>query len=115
MSGFTILHNPRCSKSRQTLALLQENNIEPVVIEYLKQPLAKSDLQELLKKLHIDAASIVRTKEAVFKELNLDLSDQDAVLQAIVDNPVLLERPIVYTSNKAAIGRPPENVLPLLN
>ena len=114
MSHWTIYHNPRCTKSRQTLELLKKNNIEPEVVEYLKTPPNELKLNELIKKLGISAAELLRKKEPVFKELNLDLKNENAVVKAMTDNPVLIERPIVVKDNKAVIGRPPENIESLL-
>ena len=112
----TIYHNPRCSKSRQTLALLQERGIEPVVVEYLKTPPDVATLKSLLGKLKLSARELMRTKEAAYKEAGLadpQLSEA-ALIRAMVEHPVLIERPIVVNGNRAAIGRPPENVLTIL-
>ena len=112
----TIYHNPRCSKSRQTLQLLQENNVSPEVVEYLKTPLDKDQLTELISKLGISVRDIIRKSEQDYKDRalsNAELSD-DALLNAIVEAPKLMQRPIVVNGNKAAIGRPPENVLEIL-
>jgi arsenate reductase len=112
----SIYHNPRCSKSRQTLALLRERDIEPEIIEYLQTPPDTATLQRLLQLLDLNARAIIRAKEAPYSELGLGdkkLSDQ-ALLEAIVANPILLERPIVVSGDLAAIGRPPENVLGIL-
>jgi len=114
--SITIYHNPRCSKSRQTLALLQERGIEPVVIEYLKTPPDATTLKALLGKLKLSARELMRTKEAVYKENGLadpQLSET-ALIKAMVEHPVLIERPIVVNGNRAALGRPPENVLTIL-
>ena len=111
-----IYHNPRCSKSRQTLQLLQENNVDTEVIEYLKTPPDESTLREILKQLRLTPRQLMRTKEDIYKELNLDdesLSD-DQLIQAMLNNPKLIERPIVVKDGKVAIGRPPENVLSIL-
>ncbi len=111
-----IYHNPRCSKSRQTLALLEERGIEPEIIEYLKDPPSADELRDVLKKLGLDARDVMRTGEAVYKELGLkdpDLSD-DTLIAAMVENPILIERPIVVSGKHAAIGRPPEKVLEIL-
>lgn len=114
MNEFIIYHNPHCSKSRQTLALLEENNIKPKVIEYLKTPPTTAELTSLLKKLQLTLQEIVRKKEALYKELSLqDKSDKD-LLTAISEHPKLLERPIVVHQQRAVIGRPPENVLALV-
>ena len=112
----TIYHNPRCSKSRQTLALLEEKGVDVEIIEYLKTPPDQKTLKSILKKLDIDAADLLRKKESVFSELKLEkkLDNTNALLDAMVKNPVLIERPIVLANKKAAIGRPPEAVLDIL-
>lgn len=112
----TIYHNPRCSKSRQTLALIEEQGIQPTIVLYLDKPLSADLLTELLKKLGMKARDIIRKGEDAYKQHNLgDTSLSETVLiQAIADNPKLLERPIVTKGNKAIMGRPPENVLSLL-
>ncbi|MCG8463300.1 MAG: arsenate reductase (glutaredoxin) [Xanthomonadales bacterium] len=110
-----IYHNPRCSKSRQTMALLEEQSIDAQVVEYLKTPPNADELQEILNLLQMKPRELMRRKEAVYKELNLDddaLSDAQ-LIQAMVNNPILIERPIVVANGKAAIGRPPEQVLEL--
>jgi len=111
-----IYHNPRCSKSRQTLALLEENGVTPNIIEYLKQPPTADTLKKLLSQLEIPARDLLRKSEAIYKELKLSdktLSDAQ-LIQAMVKNPKLIERPIVINNNKAKIGRPPEAVLEIL-
>lgn len=110
-----IYHNPRCRKSRETLALIEEKGLQPEVIEYLNNPLTASELKEVLDKLDMPAASIIRKGEAIFKEQfkGKDLSEEQWI-QAMVDYPKLIERPIVVKGNAAVIGRPPENVLSLL-
>lgn len=112
----TIYHNPRCSKSRQTLELLQNNNVDPQIVLYLQNPLSKGEIQTLLTKLNMTAADIVRTKEKEFKELGLDVktSSDEEILDGIISCPKLLERPIVVNNEKAVIGRPPENILQIL-
>lgn len=110
----TIYHNPRCSKSRQTLALLEENKLDIIIVEYLKTPLSRSELDQLHKQLQIEASQMIRTKEAEFKTAAINLSDDDAVLDAIEQLPKLLERPIVVTEKGAVTGRPPENVLEII-
>jgi len=112
----TIYHNPRCSKSRQTLALLRDKGFEPEVIEYLKTPPGKKELQDMLEKLGLSPRELMRKNEAVYKDKQLDdesLSD-DQLMDAMIEHPVLIERPIVLANNKAAIGRPPESVLDIL-
>lgn len=110
-----IYHNPRCTKSRQTLALLQEQGHEPEVVEYLKTPPSQKDLKAVLKQLGMKPVEIIRKGEAVFKEKfkGQELSDAEWI-KVLVEHPVLIERPIVVTKKGAAIGRPPENVLSVL-
>jgi len=112
----TIYHNPRCGKSRETLALLKEKGLEPVVIEYLKTPPTAEELDEILNKLDMAPRDLMRKKEAAFKENGLtDTSlDRRALIAAMVDHPILIERPIVLANGKAALGRPPEAVLAIL-
>ncbi|MCF6439937.1 arsenate reductase (glutaredoxin) [Pseudoalteromonas luteoviolacea] len=112
----TIYHNPRCSKSRQTLALLEENSIQPEIVEYLKTPIDSETLNALISKLGFDSAhQLVRNKEAIYKELGLNKDSDEATLrQAMLDNPKLIERPIVVKGDKAALGRPPESVLDII-
>ncbi|MBT5570877.1 MAG: arsenate reductase (glutaredoxin) [Alphaproteobacteria bacterium] len=111
-----IYHNPRCSKSRATLALLEERGIDVSVIEYLKEPPDDIELRQILDLLAIPARELLRTGEAPYKELGLDdmSLSEDAIIEAIVNNPILMERPIVVTASKARIGRPPEAVLEIL-
>lgn len=110
-----IYHNPRCSKSRQTLALLQEKGIAPQIVEYLKTPPDAATLKDLLKKLGIPAKALLRKGEDAYKELGLkDVEDEGSLIAAMVAHPVLIERPIVVNGAKAAIGRPPEAVLDIL-
>lgn len=111
-----ILHNPRCSKSRQTLALLEQNGVTPEVIEYLKTPPTSAELASIVAKLGVSVRDIIRTKEAEYKETgadNAELTDAQ-VLDILVATPKLIERPIVINDDKAAIGRPPENALAVL-
>lgn len=112
----TIYHNPRCSKSRQTLALLEAHGVKPRVIEYLKTPPDRATLVALLRKLGVPAGQLVRRKEPEFKTLGLDapgVSDDD-LLDAMASHPRLIERPIVVVDRQARIGRPPEAVLEIL-
>ena len=109
-----ILHNPRCSKSRATLNIILENNIQPTIRLYLNDPLSIEEIKNLLIKLDTTADQIVRKNEEVYKKLNLKDSDQDLLIANISKNPILLERPIVVKGEKAIIGRPPENVMKLL-
>ena len=111
----TIWHNPRCSKSRQTLDLVREKGIEPEIVEYLKTPPSASEIKAVLKKLGIGARALMRTKEAVYKDLGLAaVEDEEALIAAMVEHPVLIERPVVLKDGKAALGRPPESVLEIL-
>ena len=112
----TIWHNPRCSKSRQTLELLRSKGIEPAIREYLKQPPSKAEVETLIAQVGGDAAELIRDGEPEFKALKMkkaDLGKAD-IAKAIVAHPVLLQRPVVVAGRKAAIGRPPEAVLALL-
>jgi arsenate reductase len=112
----TIYHNPRCSKSRQTLALLQARGIEPNVVDYLKDPPSAAELKAILKALGMRPRDLMRRGEARYAELGLEdraLSDDD-LIALMVTNPILIERPIVVSGRKAAIGRPPEKVLEIL-
>ena len=109
-----ILHNPRCSKSRTTLNIILENNIQPTIRLYLDDPLSIGEIKDLLIKLNTTADKIVRKNEEIYKKLNLKDSDQDLLIENISKNPILLERPIVVKGEKAIIGRPPENVMKLL-
>ncbi len=109
----TIYHNPRCSKSRQTLALIEDNNQEFTVVEYLKTPLSEGEIKNLLNLLTVTPIEMMRIKEAEFKEQNLKGADDDILISAMAKTPKLIERPIVVKGNKAIIGRPPENVLSL--
>lgn len=112
-----IYHNPRCSKSRETLALLEEKGIAPTVVEYLKTAPTAAEIKKLLKMLGFkDARQLMRTKEDLYKELNLsdDSLTQDQLIKAMHENPKLIERPIVVKGDKARLGRPPEQVLEIL-
>ena len=117
MSGtqIVIYHNPRCSKSRETLALIRQKGIEPEIVEYLKTPPSKEALRGLLRKLALEPAQLVRKGEDVYRQsfAGKALNDEQW-LDALAANPVLIERPIVVKGSKAVLGRPPENVLDLL-
>lgn len=116
-SSVTIYHNPKCSKSRETLALLKEKGIEPKVILYLDTPPTVATLRTLLKQLGFKSArELMRTKEDCYKELHLADSSltEEQLLQAMVQHPKLIERPIVVANGKARLGRPPEDVLAIL-
>ena len=114
--SITILHNPRCSKSRQTLQLLKNKGIEPEVVEYLKTPPDASELGRILDLLGLAPRDLMRRKEQVYKELGLDdpTRGHADLIAAMTENPILIERPIVLAGGKAALGRPPENVLSIL-
>ncbi|MFZ8201668.1 arsenate reductase (glutaredoxin) [Alteromonas portus] len=117
MSDITIIHNPRCSKSRQTLALLEEKGVTPSVVEYLKHPLNAQELKSIFKKLNVGSVrEMMRTKETEYKEANLgdDAVSDDALFDAMAETPKLIERPIVIKGSEARIGRPPEAVLEIL-
>lgn len=112
----TIYHNPRCSKSRDTLKLIQGKGLEPTVIEYLKTPPDKKTLQQIIRQLGITPRELLRKNETEYKQAGLDdltLTDDD-VISAMVEHPKLIERPIVIHNGKAIIGRPPVKVLDLL-
>lgn len=111
-----IFHNPRCSKSRQTLELLNERGIEPEIIRYLETPPTAEELGNILDMLGCEPRELMRTKETEYKELGLDNPElsREQLLQAMSEHPRLIERPIVIRNNKAALGRPPENVLTIL-
>jgi arsenate reductase (glutaredoxin) len=115
MTLVTIYHNPKCSKSRQTLALLEERDMELRIVPYLDSPPSKSELADIVKMLGVTAADIVRTGEDEYKEsgLTADSSEND-VLEAIVSAPKLMQRPIVICGDQARVGRPPESALEIL-
>ena len=116
MSNFIIYHNPRCSKSRQTLQLFEENGITPERVLYLDNPLSKEEISHLLEKLGISARALLRKGEDAYEDnelKNADLDD-DYLLAMMAAHPKLIERPVVVRGNKAVLGRPPENVLTLL-
>ncbi|WP_095106874.1 arsenate reductase (glutaredoxin) [Pseudomonas sp. Irchel 3E20] len=116
MTDLTLYHNPRCSKSRGALELLQARGLAPTVVKYLEEPLNAAQLQGLLGKLGISARQLLRTGEDEYKSLNLaDASLSEAqLIAAIAQHPKLMERPILETADKAVIGRPPEAILELL-
>lgn len=110
----TIYHNPRCSKSRQTLELIKQNSAKQItIIEYQKQPLTRGEIEQLLTFLACKPIDMMRVKEAEFKEQNLANANDEQLIDAMVATPKLIERPIVSDGNRAIIGRPPENVLAL--
>ncbi|RLJ22628.1 arsenate reductase (glutaredoxin) [bacterium endosymbiont of Escarpia laminata] len=111
-----IFHNPRCSKSRQTLQLLKDNGVEPEIVEYLKTPPDRATLEKVLDMLGMEPRDLMRKKESEFKENNLaDVSlTREQLIDAMIAHPKLIERPIVITNGKAALGRPPEKVLEII-
>ncbi len=112
----TIYHNPRCSKSRQTLELLNAEGIDPEIIEYLNTPPDKATLKKILKLLGLAPRDLMRKNENAYKEagLNDDSISDDELIDAMIKTPILIERPIVLANGKAKIGRPPESVLDIL-
>lgn len=112
----TIYHNPRCSKSRQTLDLICKRNIDPDVIEYLKTPPDRATLERILALLELEPRDLIRKNESVYKQEKLDdkALSREALISAMLDYPILIERPIVLSKGKARIGRPPEKVLEIL-
>ncbi|MBK5074477.1 arsenate reductase (glutaredoxin) [Budviciaceae bacterium CWB-B4] len=111
----TIFHNPRCSTSRKTLELLEERGIKPDVVLYMDTPPDSKQIHHLLKQLNFSSArQLIRTKEDLYKELNLADASEQALIEAMTANPKLIERPIVVTGEQARLGRPPENVLEII-
>jgi arsenate reductase (glutaredoxin) len=110
----TMYHNPRCNTSRKTLALLREKGVEPVIVEYLKTPPSAAELKKILGQLKMPAAKLVRKKEAAAAGIDPKALSEDALIAAMVKNPIIIERPIVISGVKAALGRPPEAVLSVL-
>ena len=111
-----IYHNPRCGKSRQTLQLLKEQGIDLEIIEYLKTPPSAEELSDILQKLGMEPRELMRKKETEYKASGLDDNalDRQSLINGMIKNPILIERPIVVANDKAAIGRPPEAVLAIL-
>ena len=116
MSLITLWHNPRCSKSRDTAQLLEEMNIETRIVRYLDGTLTKEEIENVLEMLSMKPKELMRVKEDIYKELDLRNEDNhDKLVEAMVENPKLIERPIVIKDGKAVIGRPIDNVIKLLN
>lgn len=114
MSTYIILHNPRCSKSRQTLGILEEKGVETEVVKYLEETPSAEEIKVILKKLNISARELMRTKEDEYKTLGLkDEMDEEKLVEAMAAHPKLIERPIVIKGDRAVLGRPPEKVLEL--
>lgn len=116
MKKVTIWHNPRCSKSRETLALLQARNIDPEIVEYLRTPPSEAEIAHVLTLLALKPRDLMRNNESVYQELKLDDQSltQQALISAMHRHPILIQRPVVLTDNKARVGRPPEAVLEIL-
>jgi arsenate reductase (glutaredoxin) len=110
----TMYHNPRCNTSRRTLTLLREKGVEPKIIEYLQTPPSAAELKKILGRLKIPASKLVRKKEAAAAGIDPKTLSEDALIEAMVANPIVIERPIVISGQKAALGRPPEAVLSVL-
>ncbi len=113
----TIYHNPRCSKSRQTLELLSERNVVPTIVEYLETPPDAATLREILAMLKLEPRGLMRRKESVYTELGLDDPglDEATLIRAMIENPILIERPIVVAGKRAVIGRPPAAITVLFD
>ena len=116
MKNITIYHNPRCSKSRQTLQLLRDNNVDPKIVEYLKTPLQKDELKKISGMLQLRPKDFIRKNENDFKENSLSkvINDDEKIIEAMATYPKIIERPIVATDTIAVMGRPPENALKIL-
>ena len=116
VGALRIWHNPRCSKSRQTLQLIRDQGLEPIIIEYLRTPPTVTELRDALKALDLRPRELIRTKERIYAELHLQAAGitDDQLIETMVEHPVLIERPIVFLGERAIVGRPPENVLTLL-
>jgi arsenate reductase (glutaredoxin) len=110
----TMYHNPRCNTSRRTLALLREKGVEPEIVEYLKTPYTAAQLKTLLAQLKLPARGLVRKKEAAAAGIDPEALSEQALIEAMVKHPIIVERPIVVSGGKAALGRPPEAVLAVL-
>ena len=112
----TFYHNPRCSKSRATLALLEQQGVQADIVEYLKTPPTATELEKILQLLGLEPRELLRTREAEYKEAGLDDPDltREQLIAAMIKYPKLIERPIVISNGKAALGRPPEKVLEIL-
>ncbi|KKW65583.1 arsenate reductase (glutaredoxin) [Mycolicibacterium elephantis] len=114
MTDSTIYHNPRCSTSRKTLELLRENGIEPTVVQYLKTPPSRAELEKMIRDAGIDVRTAVRKKEALYTELGLADAGDDELLDAMVEHPILIERPFVVTPKGTRLARPIDAVREIL-
>ena len=117
MNDITISHNPRCSKSKATLELITSMGITPIVKLYLDEPISFDELSNVLDKLNISPRELLRKTESLYKKHNLDnnILDDSEIITFMIENPILIERPIVIRNKRAIIGRPPENVLKIIN
>ena len=117
MNDITIYHNPRCSKSKATLELITSMGITPIVKLYLEEPILYDELSNVLDKLNITPRQLLRKTESDYKKYNLDnnILDDSEIIKLMIENPILIERPIVIRKKRAIIGRPPENVLKIIN
>lgn len=114
MSKVVIWHNPRCSKSRATLALIEQRGIEPVIVPYLEQPPDAAELRRVLKLLGLEAGALIRRGEQLYQDLGLPSASADELITAMAAHPILIERPVVIHGDRAALGRPPEQVMEIL-
>ncbi|MGD8615152.1 MAG: arsenate reductase (glutaredoxin) [Gammaproteobacteria bacterium] len=116
MAKVTIYHNPRCSKSRQALSLLQQRGVEPQIVDYLNTPPDAEQIAELLDLLRLQPRELMRSNDAEYRELDLDHPDlsREQLIRTVAEHPRLMQRPIVVSGGKAALGRPPERVLEIL-
>lgn len=114
MADAVVYHNPRCSTSRKTLDLLRDNGIEPTIVEYLKTPPSRAELAKMIRDAGIGVRDAVRTREAVYAELNLAEATDDQLLDAMVANPILIQRPFVVTGNGTRLARPIDAVREIL-
>ena len=116
MNKITIWHNPSCSKSREAMSILEANNLQAEVVKYLESTPSVTQIKEILKMLDITPRELMRKKEDIYKELNLqDETDNNALIQAMAKNPKLIERPVIIKGNKAIIGRPTDKITEFLN
>jgi len=114
MNEWTIFHNPRCITSRNALALLRSKGVEPQVVDYLKHPPGERELKRVIKLLGIPASGLLRRRERLFKDLKLEGAGDGKAVAAMLEHPVLIERPVVIRSGRAVLARPPEKLLELL-
>ncbi|MEZ4299803.1 MAG: arsenate reductase (glutaredoxin) [Polyangiaceae bacterium] len=115
MSNVTIWHNPKCSKSRASLALLQERGLQPTVVEYLATPPSAEDIAAVLRMLGVSARGLMRPDEPEYTALGLaSVDDEPSLIRAMIEHPILIQRPVVIHAGKAIIGRPPEGILSIL-